>query len=187
MDSKGRMIVVAGILAAHLFVFCSGGPDMVYEVDGVYDFTLEGLNGEQMDFASLRGKVVIFNAWATWCAPCIDEMPIFVKLYEKYKDKGLVIWGVSTDIEGKKVVEPKVAELKINYPILLARDMKLTKIFKVSFRGLPVTLFFDKNGRLAETYPNPLIGPADAWVDQANGETIESWFEKKIVKLLEDK
>jgi len=179
--------VLAGILISALLFACSGGPKEIYEVDGVYSFTLQGLNGEQMDFADLRGKVVMFNAWATWCAPCMNEIPMFVDLYEKYRDKGLEIWGVSTDIQGKSIVVPKVEELGINYPVLLARDSHLLEIFGVSFRGLPVTLFFDREGKMADTTPNPLVGPGDLWADADNGETLEMWFEKKILALLDEK
>lgn len=187
MIHNKKSAVLAGILISSFLIACSGGPKEIYEVDGVYSFTLQGINGEEMNFADLRGKVVMFNAWATWCAPCMNEIPMFIKLYDKYKDKGLEIWGVSTDIQGKKVVVPKVEELGINYPVLLARDSHLLDIFGISFRGLPVTLFFDREGKLAETTPNPLIGPGDMWADAKNGETLEMWFEKKILDLLGEK
>ena len=200
MSFRDRKVITAGLLSADLrpaellsagllsvgllwivlFVSCSGAASETYDVDGIYSFALTGLNGEQMHFADLRGKAVMLNAWATWCPPCLTEMPVFVRLYEKYKDKGLEIWGVSTDIAGKNVVEPMIEELGINYPVLLAKTSELTKIFGVSFRGLPVTIFFDAEGRIAYTH----IGSADAYVDESKGETVESWFEEQILNIL---
>ena len=180
MLSRVRRFISAGFFLLILSVYCMGGSEKVYEVDGVYSFTLTNLNGESMNFADLRGKAVMLNAWATWCVPCINEIPVFVRLYDKYKDKGLEIWGVSTDILGKSEVEPVVERLSINYPVLLARDAVLSKILGIPFRGLPVTVFFDTEGRIVNT----LVGPADAYVDKNKGETVESWFERQILDIL---
>lgn len=169
------------VIACCFFVIsCSDGESEVYEVDGIYTFSLTGLNGESMNIADLRGKGVMLNAWATWCAPCIEEMPIFVRLYDKYKNKGLEIWGVSTDIEGKSVVEPAVQKMGINYPILLARSSDLTRILGVPFRGLPVTIFFKPDGSINYTH----FGSVDAYINEEAGESVESWFEGQIMQIL---
>jgi len=76
-----KNLITAGLLLTQLFIYCTGGSSETYEVDGVYSFTLTDLNGNPMGFANLRGKAVMLNAWATWCAPCLEEMPIFVTLY----------------------------------------------------------------------------------------------------------
>jgi cytochrome c biogenesis protein CcmG, thiol:disulfide interchange protein DsbE len=60
---------------------------------------LKDLRGVQVDLDSLKGKVVIVDFWASWCAPCKEEMPVLEKLYKKYKDRGLVVVGVSVDQE----------------------------------------------------------------------------------------
>jgi peroxiredoxin len=180
MYKTGSLSVILLLVLLTCIISCSGGSTEVYEVDGVYSFSLTGLNGDTKNFADLRGKGVMLNAWATWCAPCLDEIPIFTRLYDKYKDKGLEIWGVSTDIEGKSVVVPKAEELGINYPVLLSKSSELARILGVSFRGLPVTIFFDPQGRISYTH----IGSAEAYLDEEAGETLESWFEKKIVAIL---
>ena len=180
MYKIGPVSAIVLLFLLTCIINCSDGSGEVYEVDGVYTFSLMGLDGDTKNFADLRGKGVMLNAWATWCAPCLEEIPIFTGLYDKYKDKGLEIWGVSTDIEGKSVVEPKAEELGINYPVLLSKSAELTGMLGVSFRGLPVTIFFDPQGRISYTH----IGSADAYLDEEAGETLEVWFEKKILKIL---
>ncbi|MFC1513418.1 TlpA disulfide reductase family protein [candidate division KSB1 bacterium] len=164
-----------------IFVSCSGEKE-IYEVDGVFTFSLQGIDGQQKNFADLRGKGVMLNIWATWCTPCLNEIPDFIKLYDKYKDKNFEIWGVSTDVLGETAVEPVIKDLGINYPILLAKSTEITNILNVPTRGLPVTIFFDKDGRIVEKH----IGPADAYLDKETGETVEQWFEKKILNIIPD-
>src|SRR5687768_4423683 len=62
-----------------------------------FDFTLKDVDGNQVSLSAYKGKVVLLNFWATWCGPCKAEIPGFVRLQEKYRDKGLVIVGYSVD------------------------------------------------------------------------------------------
>ncbi len=180
MKRTKEFLTIVVIACSFFVISCSSGESEVYEVDGVYTFSLTGLNGENMSISDLRGKGVMLNAWATWCAPCIEEMPILVRLYDKYKNKGLEIWGVSTDIEGKSVVEPVVQKMGINYPILLAKSSDLTQILGVPFRGLPITIFFKPDGSINYTH----FGSVDAYIDEEAGESVESWFEGQIMQIL---
>jgi len=172
-------IVVLAALAALLpaaAILCSGESE-TYQQDGVYTFTLNDINGNTVNFTELRGKGVLLNIWATWCGPCKDEIPVFIHLYEKYKDRNFVIWGVSTDIEGRKVVEPFIREMGVNYPVLLGSETELRKIFGY-MRGYPTTLFFDAGGRLVHRISG------EPFVDKDSGETLESVFEREIKKIL---
>lgn len=179
---KNNLLIVC-LLLLSMVIYCSSDSSETSKVEEGYNFTLTGLNGEPMNFADLRGKAVMLNIWASWCPPCINEMPIFVRLYEKYHDKGLEIWGVSTDILGKSDVEPVIKKLNINYPILLATTSELAEILGIPLRYIPVTIFFDTKGRIVYT----LIGAADPYVNISKGETVESWFEKKILEILPEK
>src|SRR5260370_36099384 len=87
--------------------FTNGGP--------AKDFQLESLDGSKIRLSDLKGKVVMLNFWATWCAPCISEMPLFVRMYEKYRAQGFEILAVSVD---DKVDRYKVAPF--------AKEHKLT-------------------------------------------------------------
>ncbi|MHC4586004.1 MAG: peroxiredoxin family protein, partial [Planctomycetota bacterium] len=63
-------------------------------------FTLQDLNGKNVSLADFQGKVLILDFWATWCPPCVKEIPHFIELYEQYKDKGFEIVGISLDQAG---------------------------------------------------------------------------------------
>jgi thiol-disulfide isomerase/thioredoxin len=82
-------------------------------------FSLKDNEGKTFSSESLKGKVVVLNFWATWCPPCRAEIPAFKNVYEKYKDKGVEILGVSLDHKGWGVITPFVTKYKINYPVVL--------------------------------------------------------------------
>jgi peroxiredoxin len=108
------------------------------------DFTLTDLQGKSWHLADLHGKVVLVNFWATWCPPCRKEMPDLAALYDKYKDKGLVILAIS-DEESAKVV-PFIAEHRIEYPIALDPGGAVHKAYLVE--GIPKSFVYDRNGKL---------------------------------------
>lgn len=108
------------------------------------NFRLPTLNGETMSLASLSGKIVFINFWATWCTPCKAEMPSMEALYQDYKDQGLEILAVSNDIEGARVIRPFVEEMGLSYPILLDPDFRVDDKYLV--RSVPTTVLVDRDG-----------------------------------------
>ncbi len=114
---------------------------------GLPNITLPDLSGKQVSFSDFKGKVVILDFWATWCGPCVAEIPHFKTLYEKYHDRGLEIVGVSVDVNAAKVVPPFVEEHEIPYTILLG-NAGLQR--KFNLRGLPTTYVIDRKGRVVE-------------------------------------
>lgn len=108
------------------------------------DFTATLLDSNQFRLTVQRGKVVILNFWATWCAPCHKETPDFVDLYSRYRDEGLVILGISLDDEGASVVRPFLEKYSVNYPIVID-DRTIKRKFNPRM-GLPTTYIIDKNG-----------------------------------------
>jgi thiol-disulfide isomerase/thioredoxin len=93
-------------------------------------FTVRDLDGREIAQASLRGKVVIVNFWATWCGPCRAEIPDLVALQEKYKDTLQVI-GISEDEAGVEVVKRFAAEHQINYPVAMTTSFILDRESRV--------------------------------------------------------
>lgn len=108
------------------------------------DFTLTDLQGKQWTLRGLRGKVVVVNFWATWCQPCRKEMPDLEALYQRFKDKGLVVLSISDEEVGK--VQPFIAENKYSYPILLDPARKVAEVFGVE--GIPKSFVYDRSGKM---------------------------------------
>src|SRR5262245_54057104 len=82
------------------------------------DFTVKDMNNARVRLSDYKGKVILVNFWATWCAPCKVEIPGFIELYDQYKDKGFVILGVSGD-DDAETLRAFASEWKINYPLLV--------------------------------------------------------------------
>lgn len=106
------------------------------------DFTLPNLEGEPVALSSLRGKPVVINFWATWCAPCKEEMPLLESTSQQLGDQ-VVFLGVDY-AEGKDVVQSFVSELGLTFPILLDSDGAVADRYFV--RNYPTTLFVDAEG-----------------------------------------
>ncbi|EDP75663.1 TlpA disulfide reductase family protein [Hydrogenivirga sp. 128-5-R1-1] len=106
------------------------------------DFTLKTLDGKEVSLKDYRGKVVLLNFWATWCPPCREEMPLFVRMYEKYKDKGFEILAVSTD-SSLEPVKKFVKEYRINFPVLYD-DKNVVSLYGI--QGLPTSFLIDRDG-----------------------------------------
>lgn len=115
----------------------------------VSDFSVADLDGRTITSASLRGKVVLVNFWATWCPPCRAEIPDLVRLQDKYRDK-LVVLGISEDEGGVDLVKAFAAEHRINYPIAMETP-ELAKVFK-GVSALPTTFVIDPEGRIQQRH-----------------------------------
>lgn len=112
-------------------------------------FTLTGMDGKTVSLNDLKGKPVLLNFWATWCAPCKVEMPWFEEFSKKYAAQGLQVIGVDEDDEVKKdklkaEVSDTVKRLNVTYPILLT-DHKVGDAYG-GLDMLPATFYIDKNG-----------------------------------------
>jgi peroxiredoxin len=131
------------------------------------DFSLKDTNGKRLSLSGYQGKVVVLNFWATWCGPCKTEIPWFIEFEKQFQTRGFTVLGVSMDEEGWKVVNPYVAEHKINYPIVLA-DEEVNESYG-GIEALPTTLLIGRDGKVAFLHAG-LISRED--------------YEKEIRKLL---
>jgi cytochrome c biogenesis protein CcmG, thiol:disulfide interchange protein DsbE len=109
------------------------------------DFSLTGLDNRPIRLADYRGKAVLLNFWATWCAPCLAEMPHFAEWQQKYGPRGLQILGVSMD-DADAPVRAAYRKLKLNYPVVMG-DEKLGGAYG-GILGLPVTFLIDGEGKI---------------------------------------
>ena len=112
------------------------------------DLSLPAVNGEQWSLHKQRGKIVLLNFWATWCAPCRTEVPYLVRLSNKYKASGLAVAGVTVDSENTVQINGFIKEFKIDYPILLTVPGSALARQK----AVPMSLLIDRNGALVKKY-----------------------------------
>jgi peroxiredoxin len=114
------------------------------------DFTLADLQGNTVSLSEFKGKVVMLDFWATWCPPCVQEIPHFIELYEEYREQGLAMIGISLDRQGVGVVKAFSQRYGINYPILMADGSISAKYGGI--RGIPTTFVIDREGTIKRMY-----------------------------------
>jgi thiol:disulfide interchange protein DsbD len=108
---------------------------------------LKTLNGEALAPESLRGKVTVVDFWATWCVPCLSEIPMFNQLKKDYQSKGVEVIAISLDEEGASKVKPFLKAHPMDYTQVIG-DQNTAKSFNVDDSTLPVTLLIDKQRRI---------------------------------------
>ncbi len=134
------------------------------------EFTLIGADGAEIRLSAYKGKVVLLNFWATWCGPCLAEIPWFVEFQRTHAARGLAVVGISMDEDGWKSVRPFMETQKINYPIAIGDDALAQKFGGIE--SLPETLLIDRDGRIASRHV---------------GIVAKSDYEKELIQILEEK
>lgn len=119
--------------------------DLAPEID------LPGLVAESYSLKSYTGKVVLVNFWASWCAPCIEEMPALEKLYQTYKDQGLMVLSVAVD-DQREALDGFRRDLGITFPIALDEKGDVKNRYKIT--GYPETFLVDREQKL-QLFPDP--------------------------------
>jgi cytochrome c biogenesis protein CcmG/thiol:disulfide interchange protein DsbE len=113
------------------------------------EFALPATNGGEWKLTDNRGKVMLVNFWATWCAPCRRETPELVRIHEKYAGRGFSVVGISLDENPASVVPGFIEKFKMTYPVLYPTpDFGMA----AEVQSLPTTLLLDRQGRIARTY-----------------------------------
>ena len=131
------------------------------------DFSLPDLSAQPRQLSDFKGHYVLLNFWATWCPPCLNEMPSMENLYQKLKDRSFVVVAVSTDKTGADHVAPFVRNLNLTFPILL--DVHQVVAQQYGARDLPASFLLNPEGKV---------------IAAAKGE--RDWFSKQAISYLEE-
>ena len=120
------------------------------------DFSLADLSGEIIPIANWRGKILIINFWATWCPPCLKEIPDFIALQNEYADKNVQFIGIAIDTP--ELVADYLAFIDINYPVLMAEveGQQLAKQLGNVVNAVPFTLIVNANNEVIFRHPGEL-------------------------------
>lgn len=132
------------IVSAEKDIYSKLGIIKSVDLDTAPPFVLEDLNGKKRNLIDYSGKVILLNFWATWCGPCIEEMPSLEKLYNIFKDKGFVVLAVSIDQGGINVVKNFVKENNLTFPVLLDVNHEIWKKYNVT--GIPASFLISHKG-----------------------------------------
>ena len=130
----------------------SGQSSRVKSADAIMAISLPSLDGKLEALEQWRGKVLVVNYWATWCIPCRDEIPVFVRLQDRYRGRGVQFVGIALDQPHK--VRPYAAELGMNFPILIGDigAIDLTRRFGNRAGALPFTVIIGRTAQVADTH-----------------------------------
>jgi cytochrome c biogenesis protein CcmG/thiol:disulfide interchange protein DsbE len=117
------------------------------------DLVVKDMNGASVRLADYKGKVILLNFWATWCGPCQAEIPELVNTYAEYKDRGVVILGISID-DTADTLRAYAAQKRMQYPVLLMQD-DVDQAYGPIF-GVPVTFFIGRDGTISKKHFGPV-------------------------------
>jgi len=167
---KTRSVNPQAIILVLLIVFCVGIIILLQTKDASFkpsgtpglgkgvaapNFDLPDLDGNMVSLADYRGKVVLLNIWATWCLPCVEEMPSMEKLHRELQDEDFEILAVSIDESGADVVRPFMKKHNLSFSALTDTAGAMKSLYRIT--GVPESFIIDKDGIVAEI----VIGPRD--------------------------
>jgi len=158
---KPISVFVRILVTVFLLISCEkGAKDGVSAIESdtpfAKDFSLVSLDGsKKVEFEDFRGKPTVINFWASWCAPCREEMPFLEKAWKQYKDKGVIFIGINV-LDDEKNAKGFLSTLGISYLNLKDPSGEVSNAYGVV--ALPVTFFIDKEGRIVRKNYGPFLG-----------------------------
>ena len=162
------------LLLFGLFSLAVAGADEV-------DFTLPDINGNKVSLSDYRGKWVVVNYWATWCPPCLEEIPDLVEFHEKHKDTDAVVLGVSFEEVNESYLVEFVESHFMSYPVLRMEPVPNTELGPVM--GLPTTYIISPTGERIARQEGPITGAAlEAFLERKRMQQENAQVEAVLVK-----
>jgi thiol-disulfide isomerase/thioredoxin len=140
----GILALLGGLLTGYLFLQQDAPATLELQ-----KIEFEDLSGTKQNLSQWQNKVIVLNFWATWCTPCREEIPSFVKLQTDYAAKNVQFIGIAVD--EKEKVAAFIKDTPINYPVLMGgySAMQLSKRAGNRLSGLPYTIVFDRTGKIS--------------------------------------
>lgn len=157
MNVKNLLIILLALLALAAGVWVRQIAHTAnQQVTQVVNFSFPDSSGQAQSVDQWRGKLLIINFWASWCAPCLQEIPEFMQIQQEFREKGLQFIGVA--IEEAETLLPYLQEQQINYPVLIAGDagiIQAQQLGNVS-NAVPFTLIVNPAGEVVHRHPGAL-------------------------------
>lgn len=150
-----RCLCTALIVLSSLCFSAEGGKDDLFSKIKIIpvkgdkrapDFSLKDLNGNKVGIKQFKGKIIFLNFWATWCAPCKEEMSSLEVLHQKFKGKDFVLLTISVDYGRVKSVQEFMNKHHYTFPVLLDSKSEALDLFNV--KGIPTSFIIDRKGRM---------------------------------------
>lgn len=133
------------VALAFVFVGCTDSRTGIYPGEKAPDVVGVDLQGSPVSLHSIKGKVILVNFWATWCAPCMAELPALEALYQRLKGQGFQIVGIAVD-DAPANIKDAVNQYHISYPIIIDEDAKSKRRFEI--KGLPESFVLDSQHKV---------------------------------------
>ena len=158
MNSRSLIIVLIAVLAAISGIYARyWWADAALRPDAeIVDFQLPDSNGNLHALSEWRGKTLVVNFWASWCGPCLREIPEFIQMQQDLQDKGVQFIGVA--VEDKQPVLDYLQRVSVNYPVLIAGDAGMSLAYKLGniINAVPYTVVVNAGGHIAHRQPGEL-------------------------------
>ena len=166
-----KILRLPGFMAILLFLALSGcSSDIESKTSDPMDapdFTLDSVTGENITLSDLKGKVVILDFWATWCGPCVQTIPELVRLQEKYRDRGLVVLGVSMDTMAQAnddQLKKFMGKFNIKYKVMRDDGVVSEAYYGDSPLAIPTMHIINREGKIINTIVGVSPGEAEETV-----------------------
>lgn len=145
----GKITFFLGFL---MIIMCIAITNQAFAAAKMPHFVLSSADeGKEIDSDQFQDQVLLITFFATWCPPCIEEIPALIDMQNKYKEKGFSVIGISVDQGGAKSVAKLMEKTGVNYPVLMA-DSKITRDFG-GIVGIPTSFLVNKSGNVVKSYP----------------------------------
>lgn len=155
---KARLLAIGWVCLA--FAACSKSTEALppsVSRNPAPHFSFTELSGRKMSSREFEGKWVVLNIWATWCPPCVREIPDFIALQKELEPKGVQLVGISVDDQGMEAVKPFARRMSINYPILLSKVSTVHNVFG-PINAIPTTFIIDPEWHVVDQFTGMVDG-----------------------------